>query len=369
MALKSPEILSRPTVWPGVNRRLLTGGGAPIQPIKRLEVFSEDEFERFVLEWANEYLSSQYVSVEQRGGAGDKGRDVIGWLDPAGVKKRRWVNYQCKHYSNPLQPNQFWIELGKLCHYTFTKEIPFAPEEFVIVTNKQIGPSLADLLNDPGELRRQLINKWGTHCAKQITARREVKLEGKLLDHVATFDFGIVKAKPPMELINEHSKTRYHSIVFGIPLKARKPPQAPPSVMGPHETIYVRQIFDAFGDHLKTVINEESEFASYQYLRSAFSHARECFYCVETLREFARDSFPSENYYSDVLDQFEEGLQPVFYDIHDDGYRRMVAAVKLASSLVIGANGLSDELRPSDRTGICHHLANLERVFWINRDE
>src|SRR5687767_8337700 len=109
MALKSLEKLSHPTVWPGVNRRLLTGGGAPIQPIKRLEVFSEDEFERFVLEWASGFLKSKYVSVEQRGGAGDKGRDVIGWLDPAGVENRRWVNYQCKHYSTPLQPNQFWI--------------------------------------------------------------------------------------------------------------------------------------------------------------------------------------------------------------------------------------------------------------------
>ena len=85
---------------------MVLGNGLWIDPIKRLTTFSEDEFENFTLEWVNGYLKkkSGYIEIQQRGGSGDKGRDIVAWLDPAGTVPRRWDNYQCKHYKSPLSP-------------------------------------------------------------------------------------------------------------------------------------------------------------------------------------------------------------------------------------------------------------------------
>src|SRR4051794_40333148 len=104
-----------PTPWADANRRLLLGSGAPIDPIVRLATFTDVEFERFIWEWARGYLANHYVEVQHRGGAGDKGRDVVAWRDPSSTVSRQWDLYQCKRYDDPLIPSKFLVELGKLC--------------------------------------------------------------------------------------------------------------------------------------------------------------------------------------------------------------------------------------------------------------
>ncbi|WP_139555660.1 restriction endonuclease, partial [Escherichia coli] len=93
-------------------------------PLDRLAQFSAAEFERFTLEWASEYLAGQqYVNeVQQRGGAGDKGRDIVVWLDPSDAVPRRWHLYQCKHYDANLGLPKAGIEVAKVIYYTFIKD-------------------------------------------------------------------------------------------------------------------------------------------------------------------------------------------------------------------------------------------------------
>jgi hypothetical protein len=104
-----------------------------------------------VLEWVHGYLRKKYVEVQQRGSAGDKGRDIIAWIDPPNVTPRRWVNYQCKHYKDPLTPTDIWVELGNLCYYTYRGDYS-KPEKLYLVTHQGIGNKLADLLEDPVKL-------------------------------------------------------------------------------------------------------------------------------------------------------------------------------------------------------------------------
>ena len=70
-----------PTPWPNANARLLgLGAGLPVAPLQRLAQFDDKAFERLVLEWAHGYLAQKVpdvVEVQQRGGAGDKGRDIV----------------------------------------------------------------------------------------------------------------------------------------------------------------------------------------------------------------------------------------------------------------------------------------------------
>jgi hypothetical protein len=99
------------------------GAGLPVDPLDRLAQFDAKAFERFTLEWADGHLRKNIAGlneIQQRGGAGDKGRDIVVWLDPPNVKPRRWHLYQCKHYSARLSAGKAAGEIAKVLHYTLT---------------------------------------------------------------------------------------------------------------------------------------------------------------------------------------------------------------------------------------------------------
>ncbi len=91
-----------------VNPPLATGAfpsghvanGAPIPKPLRVSIFSPDQWETFVEEWASS-LKVDYFKVARSGGAGDKGLDVICFAT-AQLFAAAWDNYQCKRYDHPL---------------------------------------------------------------------------------------------------------------------------------------------------------------------------------------------------------------------------------------------------------------------------
>jgi hypothetical protein len=115
-------VVPKPSPWPNANARLLgVGAGLPTNSFDRLAAFSPNDFERFILEWADGYLPTLPIGVDevqQRGGAGDKGRDIVVWLDPSSTKPRRWHLYQCKHYAGRLGAGVAAAEIAKVLYYT-----------------------------------------------------------------------------------------------------------------------------------------------------------------------------------------------------------------------------------------------------------
>jgi hypothetical protein len=165
------EDLKAPTPWPGANARLLgLGQGLPVAPLDRLASFSAGDFERFTLEWASGYLAVKVpgiVEVQQRGGAGDKGRDVIAWLDPNTEPNRRWSLYQCKHYGSALGTGTAAAEIGKVLFYSYRADYSF-PHEYHFVTHKGVTSPFQDLLDEPEKLRKFVIDSWDKYIRKEI---------------------------------------------------------------------------------------------------------------------------------------------------------------------------------------------------------
>ena len=280
--------IQEPPSWPDANRNLLgITKGTWIDPVRRLSIFDPNEFEIFVLQWASEYLSKNYYQVQSRGGSGDKGRDIVAWIDPPDLSPRKWDNYQCKHYKDPLTPSDFWVEFGKLCYYTYHKDFTI-PEKYYIVTAKGIGTTLQDFIDSPKLINHELIENWRKYCQNSITKRSEILLEGEFRLYIEEFDFSIVRSLLPNELIDQHYHTKYHSYVFGTQLKSRSKPQLPPEAISNNEIKYVQNIFDAFSDHLKLEIQNREEFAHKDYLINAFDHARESFYSAAHSGEIAQ---------------------------------------------------------------------------------
>lgn len=76
-----------------------------MDPLGRLCTFSPEEFERFVLECADGYLAQKvprFSEIQQRGGAGDKGRDIVVRLGELGSADRYWNLFQYERYSGAL---------------------------------------------------------------------------------------------------------------------------------------------------------------------------------------------------------------------------------------------------------------------------
>lgn len=205
------EALPPPTPWPDANARLLgVGAGLPVQPLDRLASFSALQFERFTLEWADGYLRTTLPNVDQiqqRGGAGDKGRDIVVWLDPPSVNPRRWHLYQCKHYGDRIGTGEAAGEIAKVLFNTFNGTYT-APEQYWFVSHRGVTGPLQDLLDSPTKLKAFILDNWVKCCAGAITSKQTIELTPELRQHIENFGFHIFRAKQPLEIINEHAQRR-----------------------------------------------------------------------------------------------------------------------------------------------------------------
>jgi hypothetical protein len=334
-------------------------GGALIPHIERIRLFSPEQWEDFVLEWADS-LRSQYSNVERCGGAGDMGRDVIAFHKDYPYL---WDNYQCKHYRDPLRPTDVWIEFGKLVYYTMKGEYSW-PSLYFFVAPRGVGTSLSNLLKDPQKLRSELKAKWDKHCRDKITKECPVALDSTLTQYIDTLDFSIFRAKQPLRMIDEHAETRWHVVRFGGGLPNRPPIDAPPATLAEKELSYVTKLLEAYADYIGKDV-ESYEAIPNPDLRDHFSESRIQFYSAESLRAFSRDTLPPGEF-KKLQGEFYGGIMDEIRSDHPDGYRRVIAVVKLARLLQLSAHALIATLTQLDRAGICHQLANdNENVGWV----
>jgi hypothetical protein len=367
VSTKETEDLKAPTPWPDANARLLgLGLGLPVAPLARLADFSAAAFERFTLEWASGYLAVKVpsiVEVQQRGGAGDKGRDVIAWLDPNTTPNRRWNLYQCKHYGSALGAGTAAAEIGKVLFYSHRGDYSF-PQEYHFITHKGVTSPFQDLLDDPEKLRKFVIENWDKHIRTEIR-KDPVDLTPELKKHVETVPFTVFRAKQPHDLINEHAKTRYHLTVFGLPLIDRPKPPAPPSEVAPGENGYVTQLLAVISADLGQSVLSLNDFSHSEKHRRLFDRSRLTFYHAQGLKELARDQMADEGFFDTLLGEFVDGL----YHWHTgdpDGYERLISTIKASQALQLSEHLLKPHVFPNDREGMCHQMANDRRVHWCD---
>lgn len=335
--------------------------GQLMLPIERIKLYSDHQWEEFVLEWAHG-LKTNYARVERRGSAGDMGLDVVAYPDATNVQV--WDNYQCKHYAHPLRPSEIWIELGKIIYYTYQGEFSY-PRKYCFIAPQGAGTTLSKLLKSGDRLREQLIENWDQHCRKNITSTQDVKLDTALMKYINSLDFSIFDHIPPLRLIDEHRATPYHIVRFGggLPLRPDVPP--PPDEPSQAEVAYLRKLFDAYTDHLKRTIQDSGDINNDRELKEHYVDTRVEFYSAEALRNFSRDTLP-EGLYEQLQNEVYDGVRDVMRGEYDDGYRRLLAVVIAAKNLPLTAHALVPRLYTRDKGGICHQLANeRENVKWV----
>lgn len=342
--------------------------GPSITPEKRIQLYDDNEFEDFIREWAYYCLqkSGLYVGVRRFGGAGDLGRDVVGFLEMP-LKKDRFDIYQCKHHERKVNPEVMWVEFAKLCVFTHLGRFPI-PRYYYVVAPRDLGPTLADYVDNPETLRRELKKVWPSKCAAAVTKTQQFHLEGELLKHIETFPFEIVRHKPIHEVIDEFSNCPRYAGRFGGGLRPYPPDEIPPAEVQDRETRYVEQLLQAYSDDCGNTITKVVELTDAKY-RVDLNRQRERFYSAETLRRFARDNEPSITPFEDVVEQMFNGVVDCVHGGFPSGYQRMLATMTAAAQVVISNHPLKSYLKPQSKQGICHQLANNDRVRWVSESD
>ncbi len=335
---------------------------ATLLPIHVIQLYDDTAWEEFVLEWLDG-AQPKYPRFDRVGGAGDKGRDIVAYTTEQGPGPLDV--FQCKHYDRPLMPGNAWLELGKLCVYTWKNVYP-VPRKYRFVAPRGVGTTLHDLLNDPEKLRAELIATWDQHCREGISSKEKFTLDGALLAHVKAFDFKIVGYEPPHAVLEQHRRTRHWHLRFKRDLPKRPAAGAPPAQPEQRELPYVTELLGAYGEHLGQEVPAVDNLDAHGDLKGHFSRARIDFFNADGLNRFYRDQF-SEGAFDDVKKQIYDGVVDTATRDHADGYQRVLATAEQSVQVQLAQNDYTTYVEPSDKKGICHHLVNDDKLKWVHR--
>lgn len=344
----------------------LYGTDVNIAPIEKVHIMDEDSFEQFTLEWLYGCKKTKYVCMRKIGGAGDKGRDVITYYSDNSVDY-----YQCKHYKTALSPSNYYLELGKLCYYTYKKEIDM-PKSYYIIASNDVGSSLQDLIDNPSELLLSLKENWDTYCKLKITKKVDIALDKALLDYIDSFDFSIIKTYPMAKIIDEYLDTIYGNIRFGGRKINVPTPLTPSDLIEPYEMTYITALLEAYSDELKIRIATTKSLEAYNNYFRHLNRQRKDYYSAETIRRFVRDTLTDSQQFDILKNEVYDGIVDIHEQIYDSGYKRLVADLKQASLTNTSKCLLDSKLHcigNSERKGICHMLVNDKKLRWVNNND
>ena len=339
--------------------------GKLVPPKQHIFLYSADEWETFLEEWA-QFQKTRYHKVVNLGGANDFGIDVAGFYSDKGFNGE-WDNFQCKYYKDePLIPSIAIPEIAKIIWHAHEGNITL-PQKYFFFAPKDCGPSLRKLLLDADKLKAKLKLEWDNWCAETITSKKKISLEGEFLKFVENVDYSCFQYKPTGEVIEEHRSTPFFYQRFGGGLPDRPPSDIPPEVPLGHESRYISQLFEAYSDKENINISGRN-IADYSKLTNHLGRQREAFFYAESLKAFARDTVPHGTF-SSLQEEIYSGVIDVCDDHHPDGFERLKAVSRAADTISLNANGLIQVTKVQDRRGICHQLANVDRLRWITNDE
>jgi hypothetical protein len=347
-------------------------GGIPIPPVRLLQVLSPNDWEWFTEEWLTYHKNKgSYHSIKRYTGPSDLGLDVVAFSSGKGFAEP-WDSYQCKHYDHPLEPNDIIGEVGKIIYHSFKRTPPFnqacrTPRRHVFIPPRGVGIKVGRFLKDPSRFKEEIRAKWESHCVPKIGAKIQAPLEGDLLEYFNNFDFSIFEDRSAVELIEEHSQTVFYAARFGGGFPPRDQAEAPPPEPAEAESLYLRKLLDAYADHLHHPVAEKSVLESYPHLTEHYNRQRVLFYSAESLRNFARDRTPPQTFAS-LQDDVYHGVIDVCEATHADALERLRATIIRAGAIDVSGNALVSVARVGDKQGVCHQLANDDRLTWKKKD-
>lgn len=337
--------------------------GSPVPPAHRIYFYSPDEWEVFITEWATGVAVS-YRQIKQLGGSGDRGVDVAAFKTDHGLEGA-WDCFQAKHYDGSLTLSDAFPELLKIFHGV-VDAFYCLPDRYVFVAPRGCGPTLNRLLSKPMEFRKkflELLDAGGT-----ATRPYDEQALRSIRELAESTDFSIFQSLELNEMLDIHRKTPYYTSRFGTSLPARPPVGQAPETPAPGETTYVKKLVDVYQEQDPAACSDAGSVAAHVKYGPHLQRQREAFYSAEALRLYARDSVP-DGTFELLQDDVHTGVVDTADANHPSGLDRLRAVLTQSGQLDLGAHALISVSKLQDRQGICHQLANANKLTWVADDE
>lgn len=339
----------------------VTLSGPPVAPQGRIQLYSSDEWEEFIREWVTG-LQTDYVQVKRFGGTGDKGADVAAFKSEHGLEGP-WDCFQGKHYAQALTFSDAAPEILKV-FLSVTDGFCQFPDSYQFLAPKGCGTRLNRLLSQPAALKGKFIEQLA--AGQALVADIEADKLAAVRELAEQTDFSRFKSVELLDALAVHRRTPYHSARFGAALAARPAHQAPPADVAEHEARYVEHLLAVYAER-----HPEQDFETHSLSASAtvgrhFRRQRESFYKAESLRLYARDSVPPGTF-DKLQDDIYAGVIDTVEADHGGGYARLTSVLSQVGQLDLNRHTLITVSDIDDRKGICHQLANADRLIWVRR--
>ena len=335
--------------------------GPPVTPKQRVYWYKPDEWEQFIREWAT---SLKYQQIKRMGGPNDHGVDVAGFKTNRGFEGP-WDCYQGKHYNRPLGRSDAFPEILKVFRAVHDSYYTM-PERYAFIAPQGCGLSLNSLLSQPSQLRDKFID-WVAQ-KDGAAASLSDNTQNDILNLAQSTDFSRFQSIELEDILKAHSRTPYYSARFGTPLPKRNPYDGIiPEKVENHEERYVSQLIEIYKEKIPNEEFSPDNISSHARYGSHFQRQRESFYSAEALRLYARDSVP-EGTFEDLQEDIYSGVIETAEGSHQSGLDRLSSVLTVAGQLDLQSHKLISVSNITDRKGICHQLANEDRLVWMEKE-
>jgi hypothetical protein len=341
----------------------VTFAGPPVSPKARIAFYSPEDWEEFVYEWAHG-IKQSYVQIKRFGGTGDKGADIAAFKTDRGLEGA-WDCYQCKHYNKPLAFSDAAAEMLKVFMGVAAGEY-VSPDSYQFLAPNGCGTHFARMLSQPTRLQENFLDKLVE--GKPLVAKLSAVHLAQVRALAEATDFTMFKSVELTDALEVHRGTPWHSARFATALAPRPSHQPPPGAVASHEARYVDQLLEVYCEKHPGEALSAYTLAGNAVVGKHFRRQRESFYKAESLRVYARDSVPpgtfdrlQEDIYAGIVDTAEAH--------HETGFDRLISVLSQVGHLDLNRHTLISVVEIDDRKGICHQLANVDRLIWMpNRD-
>lgn len=336
--------------------------------------YSPEDWEELIERWVYKKYSPNSESesvgaggyrIERLTGSGDQGVDIGVFKNTENGKggfNGEWYCYQAKLYKKKLTYSDVLPEIFKVIRHVHAGHY-VAPKEYYFVASNGFTPGVKNLLGNSDRLKERISDdidkpaRYAKGCPKAY-------LE-ELKDTVGSMDFSIFKTMSRKHLISEDETTTFYISREQSELPERYNNMKPGPALSADEDVYVRKLLDIYYEGKSPTPSPFSLDDVPPDNQDHFQRQRESFYSAENLRLYARESVPSGTY-EKLQEDILAGVIETAEDDHANGMKRLRAVQDKAELMPLDRHEiLKSTIIPQDRRGICHQLANEDKLTWV----
>lgn len=327
--------------------------------VSRFFELSPADLEAFVADWLD-MRKDQYVDWTRCSGAGDGGRDVVGFETNNGYEGS-WHNYQCKLLRKNLSISDAVLELGKIFMHVAAGDFTL-PSKYVFVAPRGTVRTLSDLVRHPEKFRKTVVSEWDAVCRDHLVRGTAIALTPEIRALIDAFDFTGVSILDGAKLVAQPDI--YPALVrrFGADPGPPPPPEALPDV-GLDEAPYLGQLAAAYGARAQIAGATADDILRHPKFGQQMRDQRVRYFHASTFGRFYRNRV-----FKEVLVAFDDEIYHGVAATHaDDRHRDALDQINAVMSFVplLPLTGpLGNHASPMVKQGTCHRFANEGILPW-----